>query len=82
MSIVNTRFLFKGIMKDKWMNMSYEEEELKPFIEPVMDLSDEKRIEMLVRIFLSLFFIYLFILHMDSNDTSKCKNFNRLKSTK
>lgn len=35
-------------MKDKWMNMGYEEEELKPFIEPVMDLSDEKRIDMLV----------------------------------
>ena len=35
-------------MKDKWMNMGYEEDELKPFIEPVLDISDEKRIDMLV----------------------------------
>jgi MAP/microtubule affinity-regulating kinase len=37
-------------MKDKWMNMGYEEEELKPFIEPIADLSDEKRIDTLVNI--------------------------------
>jgi MAP/microtubule affinity-regulating kinase len=35
-------------MKDKWMNMGYEEDELKPFIEPTLDISDEKRIDMLV----------------------------------
>ncbi len=35
-------------MKDKWMNMGYEEEELKPFIEPIIDMSDEKRIDTLV----------------------------------
>ena len=35
-------------MKDKWMNMGYEEDELKPFIEPIADFSDEKRIETLV----------------------------------
>ena len=40
----------QGIMKDKWMNMGYEEEELKPFIEPIADLSDEKRIDTLVNI--------------------------------
>ncbi len=49
------KFLFvfvslQGIMKDKWMNMGYEEEELKPFIEPIADLSDEKRIDTLVNI--------------------------------
>ena len=38
----------QGIMKDKWMNMGYEEDELKPFIEPIADFSDEKRIETLV----------------------------------
>jgi len=37
-------------MKDRWMNMGFEDEELKPFIEPVVDLNDEKRIEMLVRL--------------------------------
>lgn len=32
------------IMRDKWMNMGHEEEELKPFIEPLPDLKDVKRI--------------------------------------
>lgn len=30
------------------MNMGYEEDELKPFIEPTLDITDEKRIDMLV----------------------------------
>jgi len=36
------------IMKDRWMNMGFEEEELLPFTEPKLDISDQKRIEMLV----------------------------------
>uniref|UniRef100_A0A1L8DKI7 MAP/microtubule affinity-regulating kinase 3 n=1 Tax=Nyssomyia neivai TaxID=330878 RepID=A0A1L8DKI7_9DIPT len=36
------------IMRDKWMNMGYEEDELKPYTEPVPDLKDPKRIEALV----------------------------------
>jgi len=35
------------IMKDKWMNMGFEEDELKPYIEPVQDWNDLKRIEIL-----------------------------------
>jgi len=35
------------IMKDKWMNMGFEEEELKPYIEPVQDWQDQKRIDIL-----------------------------------
>jgi len=35
------------IMKDKWMNMGYEEDDLKPYIEPVQDWADIKRIEIL-----------------------------------
>merc|ERR550519_776605 len=35
------------IMKDKWMNMGYEEEDLKPYIEPVQDWGDLKLIEIL-----------------------------------
>ena len=31
-------------MKDKWMNMGYEEEELKPYVEPEPDYKDVKRI--------------------------------------
>jgi len=38
----------KTIMKDRWMNMGFEEEELLPFKEPTLDISDQKRIEMLV----------------------------------
>ncbi|XP_066552539.1 serine/threonine-protein kinase MARK1 isoform X5 [Amia ocellicauda] len=36
------------IMKDRWMNVGYEEEELKPYIEPEPDFSDTKRIELMV----------------------------------
>lgn len=38
------RASLENIMKDKWMNMGYEEEELKPFIEPMQDYKDHKRI--------------------------------------
>ncbi|CAB3368114.1 Hypothetical predicted protein [Cloeon dipterum] len=38
----------QNIMKDKWMNMGYEEDELKPYTEPEPDFKDIKRIEALV----------------------------------
>ncbi|XP_065091782.1 serine/threonine-protein kinase MARK1-like isoform X3 [Ochlerotatus camptorhynchus] len=38
------RASLESIMKDKWMNMGYEEDELIPFIEPKPDLKDQKRI--------------------------------------
>lgn len=31
-------------MKDKWMNIGYEDDELKPFIEPTPDNNDPVRI--------------------------------------
>lgn len=31
-------------MKDKWMNIGYEDDELKPYQEPPPDLSDISRI--------------------------------------
>lgn len=31
------------IMKDRWMNVGHEEEELKPYIEPQPDYKDPKR---------------------------------------
>ena len=34
-------------MKDKWMNMGFEEDELVPYIEPVQDWADQKRIDIL-----------------------------------
>ncbi|XP_059350379.1 serine/threonine-protein kinase MARK2-like isoform X5 [Daphnia carinata] len=42
------RASLEAIMKDKWMNMGHEEDELKPYSEPEVDLSDQKRIEILV----------------------------------
>lgn len=33
-------------MKDKWMNLGYEEDELKPYLEPEPDFKDLKRIGM------------------------------------
>uniref|UniRef100_A0A3P8U1S2 MAP/microtubule affinity-regulating kinase 3 n=1 Tax=Amphiprion percula TaxID=161767 RepID=A0A3P8U1S2_AMPPE len=35
------------IMKDRWMNVGYEQEELKPYTEPEPDLNDLKRIELM-----------------------------------
>lgn len=32
------------IMKDRWMNVGFEDEELKPYIEPEADLNDQARI--------------------------------------
>ena len=31
-------------MKDKWMNIGFEEDELKPYNEPLPDLNDQMRI--------------------------------------
>uniref|UniRef100_A0A8B9GUD4 non-specific serine/threonine protein kinase n=1 Tax=Astyanax mexicanus TaxID=7994 RepID=A0A8B9GUD4_ASTMX len=36
------------IMKDRWMNVGHEEEELTPYSEPEADFNDTKRIELMV----------------------------------
>ncbi|XP_063470013.1 serine/threonine-protein kinase MARK1 isoform X8 [Symphalangus syndactylus] len=36
------------IMKDRWMNVGHEEEELKPYTEPDPDFNDAKRIDIMV----------------------------------
>ncbi|KAM7119336.1 serine/threonine-protein kinase MARK1 isoform 5-T5 [Ciconia maguari] len=36
------------IMKDRWMNVGHEEEELKPYTEPEPDFNDSKRIDIMV----------------------------------
>uniref|UniRef100_A0A4W3JNJ1 MAP/microtubule affinity-regulating kinase 3 n=1 Tax=Callorhinchus milii TaxID=7868 RepID=A0A4W3JNJ1_CALMI len=36
------------IMKDRWMNVCFEEEELKPYSEPEPDYNDPKRIDVMV----------------------------------
>lgn len=42
------RASLETIMSDKWMNLGFEDDELKPYVEPKPDLSDAKRIEALV----------------------------------
>ncbi|KAM9707324.1 MAP/microtubule affinity-regulating kinase 3a isoform 16-T16 [Menidia menidia] len=36
------------IMKDRWINSGFEEDELKPYTEPELDITDQKRIDMMV----------------------------------
>lgn len=36
--------MFQQIMKDRWINTGSEEEELKPFIQPDLDIRDQARI--------------------------------------
>ncbi|KAM7342689.1 par-1 isoform 7-T12 [Cochliomyia hominivorax] len=38
------RASLETIMSDKWMNMGFEDDELKPYVEPKQDLADVKRI--------------------------------------
>ncbi|KAI1720690.1 protein kinase domain-containing protein [Ditylenchus destructor] len=38
------RGTLEQIMKDRWMNMGYEDDDLKPFVEPPKDARDERRI--------------------------------------
>ncbi|XP_074165311.1 serine/threonine-protein kinase MARK1 isoform X10 [Sminthopsis crassicaudata] len=40
--------ILKQIMKDRWMNVGHEEEELKPYTEPEPDFNDTKRIDIMV----------------------------------
>lgn len=43
------RASLETIMKDKWMNVGYEDDELKPFIEPKQNYSDPVRFQTLFR---------------------------------
>ncbi|XP_033967167.1 MAP/microtubule affinity-regulating kinase 3a isoform X1 [Pseudochaenichthys georgianus] len=36
------------IMKDRWINAGFEEDELKPYTEPETDITDQKRIDVMV----------------------------------
>lgn len=37
-------FYLQQIMKDRWINAGHEDDELKPFVEPELDIADQKRI--------------------------------------
>ncbi|XP_039641333.1 MAP/microtubule affinity-regulating kinase 3a [Perca fluviatilis] len=40
--------LLQQIMKDRWINAGFEEDELKPYTEPELDITDQKRIDVMV----------------------------------
>lgn len=42
------RGTLEQIMKDRWINAGHEEEELKPFVEPELDIADLKRIDIMI----------------------------------
>uniref|UniRef100_A0A7N8XEI5 MAP/microtubule affinity-regulating kinase 3 n=1 Tax=Mastacembelus armatus TaxID=205130 RepID=A0A7N8XEI5_9TELE len=42
------RGTLEQIMKDRWINAGFDEEELKPFMEPELDIRDQKRIDIMV----------------------------------
>uniref|UniRef100_A0AAZ3R9V6 MAP/microtubule affinity-regulating kinase 3 n=1 Tax=Oncorhynchus tshawytscha TaxID=74940 RepID=A0AAZ3R9V6_ONCTS len=42
------RGTLEQIMKDRWINAGLEENELKPFMEPEQDITDQKRIDIMV----------------------------------
>ncbi|CAB1335304.1 unnamed protein product [Coregonus sp. 'balchen'] len=48
------RGTLEEIMKDRWINAGSEEDELKPFIEPEQDITDQKRIDVMVGMGFSL----------------------------
>lgn len=51
-------------MKDKWMNIGFEEDELKPYTEPMPDLNDQMRIGK------------LYFININFSDYKEKKNFN------
>ncbi|XP_068199480.1 MAP/microtubule affinity-regulating kinase 3-like isoform X2 [Antennarius striatus] len=44
------RGTLEQIMRDRWINAGSEDEDLKPFMEPELDIRDQKRIDMMVEL--------------------------------
>ncbi|KAM4617545.1 serine/threonine-protein kinase MARK2 isoform 4-T5 [Discoglossus pictus] len=42
------RGTLEQIMRDRWMNVGHEEDELKPYVEPIPDYKDPRRTELMV----------------------------------
>ncbi|XP_068456129.1 MAP/microtubule affinity-regulating kinase 3a isoform X4 [Clinocottus analis] len=42
------RGTLEQIMKDRWINAGFEEDEMKPYTEPELDITDQKRIDVMV----------------------------------
>ena len=60
--IVEIVFYFKNIMKDKWMNIGYDDDDLKPYIEPTPDNNDPLRIGNSSWSCFCMLFFYVFFL--------------------
>lgn len=43
-SLKLSSLFLQQIMKDRWINTGFEEDELKPYTEPELDITDQKRI--------------------------------------
>ena len=46
-------------MQDKWMNIGYENDELKPYLEPIPDLNDKSRLGIIVILFYIVIYLIL-----------------------
>ncbi|XP_037098234.1 MAP/microtubule affinity-regulating kinase 3a isoform X11 [Syngnathus acus] len=42
------RGTLEQIMKDRWINAGFEDDDLKPYVEPELDIADQKRIDVMV----------------------------------
>ncbi|XP_077476573.1 MAP/microtubule affinity-regulating kinase 3a isoform X7 [Stigmatopora argus] len=42
------RGTLEQIMRDRWINAGFEDDELKPYVEPELDITDQKRIDVMV----------------------------------
>ncbi|XP_073792053.1 serine/threonine-protein kinase MARK2 isoform X21 [Danio rerio] len=60
--------LEQQIMKDRWMNVGHEDEELKPYIEPQPDYKDPKRTDIMIRMGYSLDEIQDSLINQKYND--------------
>ncbi|XP_073680912.1 serine/threonine-protein kinase MARK2 isoform X6 [Garra rufa] len=60
--------LEQQIMKDRWMNVGHEDDELKPYIEPQPDYKDPKRTDIMLRMGYSLEEIQDSLINQKYND--------------
>lgn len=51
------------IMKDRWINAGFDDDELKPYTEPELDITDQKRIgkaDVTINIVTAFLFVWIF----------------------
>ena len=62
-------------MKDKWMNIGFEEDELKPYNEPLPDLNDQMRIGEFVLTMSNPLFFNIYYIVFDDRDCRGGNNY-------